>query len=339
MRSRETESHTRPNATVGGERARTPLELVRTHPLPERTLPLIESYESLVGDRDRFLWRWAHHLFPKFTLSCVPDEHVERIRDTKLLGLVFVSILDDVAEKHHDWATFEEASKIPFEHRAVDLDRDGVDTGTLGFATEVWERFSSTLYDGPRAAEFEDIVEFDLKQICNAMEYSYLANQNVDVITESELQTYDSHNMMMYGFADIDLVHSPTFDRSELSTLRQVVEHAQRMVRIGNWVSTWERELAEGDFTSGVLAHALDRDVISADDVRASREEGRSTATEAIRARIRDRGIEDRFLRQWNEELTAARAFEGAFDTVDIATYIDGIETIMEYHLASRGLK
>lgn len=314
------------------DRSSAPLERVRNHTLPERSVRLIESYEEVVGDRDRFLWKWAHHLFPKFTLSCTAPEYVEKVQNAKLEGLMFVSILDDVAEMHNDRTTFEEAAKIPFDHQPVNYDRDTVDREVLAFASDVWDEFSPTIQQGPQAADFEEIVRFDLKQILNAMEYSYLANHNLAVLNRSELQTYDAHNMMLFGFADIDLVYSPTFERHELSTLRQVIERAQRMVRIGNWITTWERELSEGDFTSGIVAYALERDVVSADDLRASRNDARVKDSETIIRTIRDHGIEDVFLRQWHEELAAAREFEGEFDSVDVETYLDGIETVMEYH-------
>ncbi|AGB16811.1 hypothetical protein Halru_2224 [Halovivax ruber XH-70] len=315
------------------------LERVRNHSLPADSIRLVESYEEIVGDRDRFLWKWAHHLFPAFSLSSVAPEYAERTRDGKLAALMFVSILDDVAEKHQDRATYEEAAKIPFDHRSVDHERDGVDADVLSFASEVWERFEPTVSESPRRGEFEDIFRFDLEQVLNAMKYSFLANQNIDFVTGSELRTYDAHNMMLFGFANIDLVHSPTFESADLSTLRTVIERAQRMVRIGNWITTWEREVAEGDFTSGIVVYALERDIVSAADLRAIRTDSREEDVERIIGTIREHDVEDVFLARWRAELAEARAYESEIDTVDIEAYLDGIETVMEYHLASRGLK
>lgn len=315
------------------------LDRVRNHALPESVIPLIDAYEEVVGDRDQFLWKWAHHLFPKFTLTSVAPEHVERTRDAKLLGLMFVSVLDDIAEKHGEMATFEEAAKFPFPHRVADPDREGVDREVLTFASDVWEQFSPAVKQGPRAGEFEEIVRFDLEQVVNAMRYSYLANQNIDFVTRSELQTYEAHNMMLFGFAGIDLVHSPSFDRSELSTLRRVIDRAQRMVRIGNWITTWERELSEGDFASGIVVYALEHDIIPEEDVRAIRAGDGAREVERVAETIRSHDVEDVFLAQWREELVAAREFETEVDSVDVNAYLDGIETVMKYHLASRGLK
>ncbi len=325
--------------TNSSKRSSNPIEQIQNHELPADCLLLVESYDDIVGDRNRFLWRWAHHLFPKLTLSSVDAGDVGALQDAKLRALMFVSILDDIGEMHQDHATFQEAAKIPFDHQTVDDDRDAVDTDVLTFANDVWEQFAPTIANGPRAGAFEEFVAFDMKQVLNAIDYSYVANQNIEFVTESELQTYDAHNMMLYIFADVDLVHSPGFDRTELSTFRRVIEHAQRMVRIGNWVTTWEREVYEGDFISGIVAHALDEGIVSVEELRAARDDGGPTDPETIVEAIRGHDVEDVFHRQWEDELTAAREFEDEIDTVDTGAYLDGIERVMEYHRASRGLK
>ena len=319
--------------------SRSCIERVREHELPPGLSRVVDDYEATIGDRERFLWKWAHHLFPTFTLSCVPTEHRETVRDTKLLGLMFVSVLDDTAEKHGDRATFEEAAKIPFNHVAPAFDRDGVDEDVLAFAASLWDRVSPRLERAPRMEEFGEIARFDLTQVLNAIDYSSVANEDVAFVTGNELQTYEAHNMMVFAFADLDILHSPAFDRSELASLRRVVERAQRMVRIGNWITTWERELGEADFTSGIVVYALENDIVSVDELRALAADGGETVVDEVAEVIRDHDVEDVFLRRWHEELAAAREFERDVDSVDLAAYLDGIEGIMDYHLASRGLK
>ena len=315
------------------------IEHVQNETLPESMTELVNEYESTIGDREAFLWKWAYHLFPKITLSSVPPQRVDQLRNDKLVGLMFVSVLDDTAEKHGDKATFEEAAKIPFDHQTVNYDREGIDRGVVEFASTLWDTLAPALNDAPRSAEFEEVLRFDITQTLNAMEYSFVANENIEFMTGSELRTYDAHNMMLFVFADIDLAHSPAFDRSELSKLRRVITRAQRMVRIGNWITTWERELSEGDFTSGIVAYALENGIVTVDELRSLRTEPDTATVEQVCDRIREHAIEEEFFRQWADELAVARQFEDEVDSVDLGAYLDGIESVMEYHLTSRGLK
>lgn len=315
------------------------LDRVVDYDLPGHLCGLVDAYEETVGDRDPFLWKWAHHLFPKFTLSCVPPSHVDQLRDHKLVGLMFVSVLDDIAEMHGDRATFEEAAKLPFDHQSANADREGVDEEVLSFGRFLWDRFAPALCQAPRTAEFEELFRFNLKQVLNAIDFSFVANEDVALVNGSDLQTYDAHNMMLYTFADIDIVHSPTFDRSELPTLRRVLERAQRMVRIGNWVTTWQRELSEADLSSGIVVHAIENDIVSADELAALRRGPDEATVATIAETIQDHRVEEVFLSRWREELACARDLEGDIDSVDIESYLDGIETVMRYHLASRGMK
>lgn len=309
------------------------------HQFPQDVESVITVYEDTVGERDRFLWKWAHNLFPRFTLSCVPSQDVTSLQDTKLLMLMFVSILDDLAEKNTDLATFHEARKIPFEYQEPDLKREHVNTDILRFAEDVWDKVQATVATSPSQQKFSEILVFDFAQVINAIQYSYLLNTVPEIVNLSELYTYDSHNMMVFVFADIDLLFSPSFDPGELAKLRQVLTHAQRMTRIGNWITTWERELSEGDISSGIVVYCIEQGIIDQTQVKRIITDSDQHMTDAIVALIHEQDIETVFLDQWKDELSMARELNTDLDSVDIEAYLDGIEMVMEYHFASRGLK
>ncbi|MDS0474998.1 hypothetical protein [Natrinema sp. 1APR25-10V2] len=316
-----------------------PVAAVRRQGLPDTVLPLIDSYDDIAADRDRFLWRWLYQLFPTFRLSCVDDDRAHAVRDAKLVATIFAVVADDVAEQHGDRATFDELVKVPFDDRRPDPSRRDVDGDVVRLVTEVWGEFSR-LYDAsPRSAEFAELLRFDLEQVVRAVEYSYLANETPGLVSERELWAHDVHNMMIYVYADIDLASAPSFDSDELSLLRQVCDRTQRMARIGNWVSTWKRELAEGDCSSGVVVHALENDIVSRDRIREIRRDPADAVVSSVIEAIDEADVEDHFLARWRAEYQKATQFESEVDSVDLEAYLEGFERILGYHIASEGHK
>lgn len=311
------------------------VEAISQHDLPDAVHPLLESYEATLGDRDRFFWRWLDSLFPAFTLSCTAPDAIETVQTAKLLASIYVTVLDDVAEKHDDRDTFEEAAKIPFDPEAADPDRSDVSGDVIAFLQELWRQFEETS-DGPRHDEFQELLMFDIKQVINAIEYSYILNHHLHAVTENELWTHDVHNMAVFVYADVDLMFSPAFDRTELAQLRQVVRHGERIARVCNWVTTWERELHEGDCSSGVIIHALNAGIVSLETLEVLRENPSEEHVTPVIETIHDHAVEAYFRERLQEEYAAAEEWGQTIDSVDIEVYLDGFDIVQEYHRASK---
>ncbi|PSQ56174.1 hypothetical protein BRD22_06390 [Halobacteriales archaeon SW_8_68_21] len=314
-----------------------------TRQVNDVTLPLTarefaDRYARVIGDRDRFLWKWIHNLFDKFTLTSVPDGDRSAVYDHKTLLTMFVTVLDDLAESDADRGTFDAGRWIPFgvdatEH-TVFVSGD-IDYDVLEYLADLWDAIDAGIRDTPRYAEFVDVLEYDLRQTFNAMEYSGLVNDNPAMANRTETERHDAYNMTMFPYAGIDLMYSPSFDRSELGALRSILCDLQQMARIGNWVTTWERELGEGDISSGVVVCALRRGVIDYEEVA----EAGEPDVERLADRIRSHGIESEFTREWELRDRNVRKRTTEIGSVDIKQIVDGIETVMNHHLASEGHK
>lgn len=161
-------------------------------------------------------------------------------------------------------------------------------------------------------------------------------NGHLSVANLDEMERIDSQNTMLFVYADIDLLHSPTFETGELSSLRRLLWNAQRMARIGNWITTWERELAEEDFSSGVVVSALEGRIVTEQELTAFRSNRSADERGAIVERIRDRGVEDALMDRWREAYADARRVEPHVDTLDVGAFLDGMETVHRYHRHSR---
>ncbi|MDY6764527.1 MAG: hypothetical protein SV377_02395 [Halobacteria archaeon] len=308
------------------------------HELPPVLNELVEEYQGLENARPPFMWKWVHKLAPYNTLPCVDPKYTGEIPIDKTLTILFITLLDDILEKQRDRATFEEISNIPFEHRSVRKDREDVDSDYTRFAERVWETLVERIQRGPEYEAYEELFLYDIKQAINAIEYSDLVIRCPDLATMRDLEAYESHNMVMFAYADIDLMHSPVDMRDELPRLRKAIGVAQQMTRIGNWLSTWERELQEGDYSSGVVVYALENGIISLSDLREI-EPGRGEKYNRIVKRIKDHDVEEVFLTRWNDYYNEMHRINDEITQVDLTPFIEGLEEVLRYHFASTGLK
>ena len=316
----------------GAEYARS-IDLVE---LPAAVEGAADRYDQVIGDRDRFLWKWIHNLFDEFTLSSVALDAADAVREQKTLLTIFVTTMDDLAEMNGDNATFDRARRIPFDSLESVADvSEGVDREAVEFLAELWSKIEDGLEDAPRYAEFEDLFEYDVRQTINAMDYSRVLNDNPKGANRAEAERFDAYNMAMFPYACVDLMHSHSFERRELGVLRSLLCELQQMARIGNWLTTWERELTEGDISSGILVCALRRNVITQAEITEPDEE----TAERLIDRVKSHGIESEFTREWEIRSRAVRKRTAELDSVDADAFVNGLETVMNHHLASDGYK
>lgn len=300
---------------------------------------LVAEYNDRIGIRDEYLWKWLARSFPFVTLDTVPDERVEHVCTHKTILSMYVTLVDDLADKFRDEASFREATKIPFEQEHVDFERDGVKTGYLRFLQEVWDTTESLLEATERQSEFRPFFEFDLRQALNAMDYERLANDHPEMMNTSEMLQYTPHNMVMLAAADIDMMNSPSVDREELSQIRESVHRGQQLVRISNWTSTWEREIEEGDFTSAIFTKAIARGLLTQEELKGLRDGDDSLDRDAFVSKFKQHGLERELLDRWDLEYSKLQSEVPAADSVDLEDFIEGVSTVREYHMASKGYK
>lgn len=315
------------------------MERVAEHELPTEIETLIADYGTLHGSRNQFIWRWVHRLAPQFTFSFVRPDSEETVSEVKTVATLFLTLLDDLLEKERDQETFREAAKIPFDRRRVEPSRTAVDSEYIAVTERVWEALLANLRAAPHWNAYCDVLRYDLKQAIDAIESSYFIMRNPELVGLEELTRKTTHNMMMHTYADIDLMYASAPLEDELPLLREAVWHAQFMARVGNWLSTWERELAEHDYSSGVIVHALEEGIISTTDLNELEEDESEAASDRIAERIRAAGIEEHLLKKWQRHHDELAALGREFDAVDIESYVEGMRKVLRYHLASEGLK
>jgi len=145
-----------------------------------------------------------------------------------------------------------------------------------------------------------------------------LVNSDPQLANKTESYVYGCHNMILLPQFDIDLMASEQFDREDLGEFREVAWYAQRMARIGNWISTSEREAGQEDLSSAVFA---------------------MTSKEKVSNSGLSEDVKDSLLGDWCNCYREIEKRRESIGSVDVDALLRGLEVGLGYHLASRGLK
>lgn len=103
------------------------------------------------------------------------------------------------------------------------------------------------------------------------------------------------------------------------------------MGRIGNMLTTWEREVLDRDFTSGVFAHALGRGLLAPSDLK-------SSPAHEIMSALETGQCQAHFIREWKAHREQMAAKIGNVRSCDLTDYLKAFEHLIVLHLSSRGL-
>lgn len=288
----------------------------------------IDRY-SAVGKRSVYLWRWTACAVNWLTLSCVAAECRAHVCDTKFLAAMFNVLLDDIVDERRDsLATVDILSLMGAEPRpaAARLGRYGE------FISDVWEEIRSRVREYPREAEYRRLLWYDFRQLCNQVDYSGLLHRHPHLINQTEHDLYSPHGMMVACAATLDLTCSPGFRNEDLGVLREAVWHANSMARIGNLVTTWEREISHDDFSSGVFARAVSQGCLQVGDLS-------SANRAAIEAAITRSGIEEEFATNWQSHRQTLLSLAPRVASASISELVAGLDLLLASEYASRGRK
>ena len=292
----------------------------------------IRSYES-VGQRGRFLWQWCLKGVRMTTLPSVEPALKNHVVETKLLGILFCSLIDDIADREQDGEMLEMAIAASSNQWAVERLEfwNGRRRAYLEMISSVWNEVWSRCNTYPRFNDFEQLLKFDNEQVMIAMRYALLSNQCPGLLNVIEHDLYQPNNMQMIFMATVDLCASPEFNPDELGIAREVFWHAQRMGRIGNMITTWEREVLDRDFTSGIFAFAVHRGILSASDLR-------NLPAHEIMTLLEANDCQEHFMREWRHHRDQMLRKLKRVKSIDLRPYLGGVEELFRTHLGSRGL-
>ena len=285
-----------------------------------------------VGERSLYLWRWCLHGVGLTTLPCVSAELREHACETKFLSGMLNVLMDDVSDRKRNGDLLDELLKMTGGSVGDFTRFSAADRQYAEFTRRMWNVFWERVRQYPNFAAYKDLLQYDLTQLFNTVRYSHLVNDNLFLLNQIEHDNYSPQGMGLMSFSTVDLMCSDRFPRHELAALREAVWHAQWMARIGNLITTWQREIGDGDYSSGVFARAVGfRDLTI--------EQLRSGSAAEIEAGVRRGEHEAHFLRRWNYHRERLRSMRPCVQSFDLNSFVEGLERLLLTELASRGRK
>ena len=320
------------------EKIKREIESVQKVKLPPELQKWVKEYEK-VGERDEFVWKWIYKIDKITTFFSVPRKYLKSLWEVKFLISMFVILLDDVADKIKNKKLLDELLNILSRYSAIKLGKDVrfdkfkiKEDKYLKFTTKLWNYIWRLIRKYPKYNKFKDIFEYDIAQIINSMNYACLINKNPYLINKKEYWSYFPPSMQGMIHVIVALMCSSKIKDRKIRFIREIIWEAQKMVRIGNWITTWEREIKENDITSGVFAYAIDSGIITLRDLE-ERNELR------IIKKIKSSKIEKKILEEWEKIYHKIEDLGNKIKTINVETFLLDLEKLLVLEISSRSYK
>ncbi|WP_211206020.1 hypothetical protein [Halomicrobium katesii] len=304
--------------------------------LPESLATLVTDTE-LLNERPLFTWKWIYRIFgDELTLAAVPDSTRAEAQETKFLAGVYITLLDDLAERRNDAETFWELASVAYPGRTPNWERTGIDTAYADSARQVWSALESRLEATPNFDRLREPYFFDLRSCFQAMDFTRVANGSYGLMNLREIWQYETRAIGILGTVGADLFYIPSLDSSTYRTVRPILLAAQYLWRLGNWLITWRREAHEGDHTAVLFAEALQRGLISESDLVQLDGEHPAVADRVVEI-IDEADLDVALAAEWERRHDHLATRIDAANDIDL----DGLHTsmawLMRSHLATEG--
>ena len=257
----------------------------------------VKEYSEVGGERGEFIWKWLYKINKVWFYIPTHSQYSSSLAEIKTLCNMFIVLLDDAAVKKGKDKLLAELLKITFDKEHIRTDSlTDEERGYLAFTQRIWIRMEEIIHQYPKYNQLNYIFDFDFLQFTNAIRYTNLIYNNPAIINTSEYWLYLSHKMQIVVNLDFDLMCTTLdLDSIDFNVERRRILVLQKMGRIGNWMSTWKREVLEGDFSSGMIAYAIENNIINKQDVQ------KNNYNKIIDEMKRPHGIDDLLKSEWEK--------------------------------------
>jgi len=312
------------------ERIEAEIKSIQKIELPLELQKWVKEYEK-VGDRDGFIWKWAYKVAQIITFPGVPQKYCKFLWEIKFLIILFIVMLDDVADKMKNKKLLQEIEKIFYSGKINPRELNLNEKKYLNFTLKIWSSLATKIQKCPNARKFYPIIEYDFRQVLNGIRYAFLITQTPEIVNTIEPRIYLSSNTPAILSYMVDLSCLLEFDFKNVGAVRKLGWYGQLMTRIANTISTWRREINENDFTNEMLANALENNLVNSQDLIKRKKKN-------IEGKVEKSNIEKQLLTQWEDYYVQVKKLFKKNKYINSKKITKVFEELMIVHLISKGL-
>ncbi|MEM1180831.1 MAG: hypothetical protein AAGM22_20975 [Acidobacteriota bacterium] len=256
--------------------------------LPAPTLRrFVADYEAVAPPglplRHRQLIPWCWRASQTMMLTPLPESRACELIETNLLAIVLNVMIDDLADTvSEDATTLEQALGLLDGVEPEGLDVKPEFAAYLALVAELRREILARIRRAPAYSTWSHDLELFVGRFQVAMRHGGAWNRRWQNRPQDQPQpqpqpptpTFDDFleltsapiHSFIYG-----LLHLMQLDGdvgAERTAIVETLRCGEQFLAMSNWLATWRVEIADRDFTSGVLVWALERGVLTPRTIR-----------------------------------------------------------------------
>jgi len=294
--------------------------------LIDRFEPIQKNRPTIYAHRVFYVWQMMQAGYQLMSLDLSKSDFLQS--NSLKCQAAFLNILfDDICDLGRDKALFNKC--VLALQGQIDQDEGEL----CQLISDTWSTFQSTIVQTPNYVLLKPFLEEAYQHWIGSFEYS-LAIQRESFRIEEKWERHlelISPSTFIHMAGLIDLLFVPNFPTHQTASAIKVFLQAQKMGQLGNWASTWERELAQEDFTGGVYRIALENGWIAWDDLKRG-------SPEKIREQIRNSPVETYLWDEWKRLRAESYQTRQEIQLSALNGYVESFSAIMFMLVGSTGL-
>lgn len=286
------------------------------------------SYSTIFAHRTRYLWAWIETAFQLTSLK-IPNEYSLLAHSLKCRIIFLAILLDDICD-------VEQSEKQLYMGLSILTgfvpSKDG-DTLYL-LIYDLWVSISHDIENTPNY----NLLCQDIRQACKKLSDSFVYGLSAlkrllagEKIWHFYLNIIP-HSNCIYLAGLIDLLYTPLLSSIDLGVAKHLLENTQKMAQIGNWLSTYEREVKQNDFSSGVIIFGLEKGWLNYNQIQ------QPINVESVMIAIKKSSADNSLLNMWKTLQNESYTLQQQCDSHLFQGYVKSFSTLLSMQMGSIGL-